>query len=82
MTIRLLYFAHLRKAADGVAEESMDLPEGATLSDAIAAAAQRHPALQPHLASLLVSRNEEWSTPETALSEGDTIGLMPPVSGG
>ena len=82
MRVRLRYFSAVRRAAGEVSEETIELPEGAALADAVEAARQRHPALTPLLPSLLVTRNREWSARTALLADGDEVGLMPPVSGG
>jgi molybdopterin converting factor small subunit len=81
MKVRVLYFSQVRKAA-GTGEEELTVRAGALLRDVVAEAEQRHPALRPYLPSLLVTLNEEWAEKSAPVGEGDTIGLMPPVSGG
>lgn len=81
MRIRVLYFSVLVDAV-GTREEDLVLPESATIADVIADAARRHPKVTPHLPSMLVTRNEEWADRAANLCDGDTVGLMPPVSGG
>lgn len=82
MQIQVRYFAAVRRAAAGLSGEPLELPEGATLADAVRAVRDRHPAVAPLLPSLLVTRNQEWATRSTPLADGDEVGLMPPVSGG
>ena len=82
MRIRVLYFASLRRALALAAEEVELPPCDARVADLLAHLAARHPPLQAHLPMLLLSRNQEWCTPETLLADGDEVALMPPVSGG
>jgi len=83
MHVRVRLFASYREAA-GVGEIGLDLGDGATVDDAIAALSRRHPAI---LAlggdrALVAARNREYVTRDTALAEGDEVALIPPVSGG
>lgn len=74
VTVRL--FAALRERAGSDALE-LDLPEGATAADALAAV--------EHLAagsSLVLAVNREYATPDTRLAAGDELAVVPPVSGG
>jgi molybdopterin synthase catalytic subunit len=81
MRVQLLYF-HTLKQACGCASESIDLPDSATLADAVAAAERLHPALAPFRESLLLARNRRHAQPAEPLADGDEVALMPPVSGG
>ena len=81
MNVRVLYFS-LVKRITGTAGETVDLAEGARVEGLIALLAERHPELRQLLASLLVTRNEEWCERDAVLADGDVVGLMPPVSGG
>lgn len=53
-----------------------------TLGAVYDAYAIRFPALAPLSGSLLLSRNQEFATREDALTDGDEIAFLPPVSGG
>jgi molybdopterin synthase sulfur carrier subunit len=66
----------------GLAEESLDVPAGATLADLFDRYAQRFPRLTSFRASLVASQNEEFAPWDAPLSEHDTIAFLPPVSGG
>ena len=81
MQIRVLYFSRIRESV-GTSAETFDVGDGATIGEAITQVFARHPAIADHDASMLVTKNEEWSDRAAALSDGDVIGLMPPVSGG
>lgn len=79
MRVRVLLFAGARDLA-GTAELSLDLPEAARAGDV--PAHRRLLALAPLAGVLRIAVNEEFSGPERALEEGDTVALLPPVSGG
>ena len=80
MNVRLRLFASYREAA-GVSEITLELPDGATVDDAIAAARGRH-ALPRDDGALVTARNREYVARDTTLAEGDELALIPPVSGG
>ena len=81
MRIRVLYFASARELA-GTSEEPIDLEDGATIAGALAAVADRHAALAPHLPRLRVARNEVFAALSDQLDADDVLALIPPVAGG
>lgn len=81
VTVKVLFFGRVREFT-GLAEESVELPSGATLSDLFALYASRYPKLADFRASLVASRNQEFAAWDTRLSSGDDIAFLPPVSGG
>lgn len=92
MTVHLEYTAQLKQAA-GTSRETLDVPEGETLRGACRLAAARHGdefrrllltaegTLQP---ALLVFHCDQPLLPnaDPLLQDGETITLMPPISGG
>ncbi len=82
MRVRVLYFSTLKAATGGVGEEVIDAAEGTTLELLLVRLTQRHPMLADFRASMMLTRNREWSEAGAVLEDGDEIGLMPPVSGG
>lgn len=81
MRVRVLLFAGLREAA-GTRELALDLPDGAAASALRDRLAHEHPPLAPLLARAALAVNEEYVTGDAALHDGDTVALIPPVSGG
>jgi sulfur-carrier protein len=82
VTVRILYFAAVRELV-GRAEEELVLPaEIRTVEDLGRHLEVARPALSGRLASVRFARNEEFSTADEALAEGDVIALIPPVAGG
>lgn len=81
MTISVLYFAAAKRATS-VGEETFPHAPGTTARNVLAAAIERHPALGPLAASMLVAVNEAWVPLDTPVNPGDVVALMPPVSGG
>jgi molybdopterin synthase catalytic subunit len=81
MRLRLLYFAVVREKL-GRDEESLELPAGAHVRDAVAALAERHASIAAMRTKFRVAVNEEFVDDEHALADGDELALIPPVAGG
>ncbi|HUQ16518.1 MAG TPA: MoaD family protein [Candidatus Saccharimonadales bacterium] len=83
MQVQVRLFASYREAA-GVAQLALDLPDGATVGDAISAIAHRYPAIGPFGGdrALVAARNREYVARDATLRDGDEVALIPPVSGG
>ena len=81
MRVTLLYFAAARERA-GKGAEAIDLPEGATAGEALAAACARHPSLQAVADKLRLAVDQEFAPADRPLREGSEVALIPPVSGG
>jgi len=77
----VLFFGIVREFT-GIAEEAIELPNGATLADLFDCYAARFPRMATLRASLVASRNQEFASWDTLLTEDDTIAFLPPVSGG
>ncbi len=82
MRISVRLFAVLRERAGRGALE-LDLPEGATVGDAIDRL-REEPGLDEPLERIrvAVAVNREYASPAERLSAGDELALVPPVSGG
>ncbi len=82
MTVRVRLFAILRERA-GRDTIRLELPEGATVADALDALALR-PLLAETLARLPVRMavNHEYAALGDAIGPGDELALIPPISGG
>ncbi|MHC4274315.1 MAG: molybdopterin converting factor subunit 1 [Planctomycetota bacterium] len=81
MRCDVLLFAQLAEAV-GHDRLTVDLPDGATAADALDVLASDHPALRDMRRTLAVAVNERYCAESRALGDGDTIALIPPVSGG
>jgi len=81
MKCRVLLFAQLAEAA-GRREIEIDLPEGATVGDALAVLGREHEAIDVIRDRIAVAVNEKYGALRDTLHDGDTIALIPPVSGG
>src|SRR4051812_50080469 len=81
MRVRVLFFGVL-KDLTGLASDSPELPEHATLADMLEYYERRLPRLKELVSSLAMSVNQEYAGPEARLKNGDEVALLPPVSGG
>lgn len=81
MKLRVLYFAVFREKI-GRDDDVLALADGATVADAVAVLAQRHPAIARLASRFRVAVNEEFSPDDRALADGDELALIPPVAGG
>ena len=76
MMVRVRLFAMLRERA-GTPELELDLPDGARVADALAEVGHLAPGIP-----LVMAVNRRYADSEQALSAGDELALIPPVSGG
>jgi molybdopterin synthase catalytic subunit/molybdopterin converting factor small subunit len=81
MKIGVLFFGVLKDAA-GRSTETIDLPEGARLTELLLYYANQSPRFEALAPSLAISVNQEYSGTDRVLREGDEVGFLPPVSGG
>lgn len=81
MHSRVLLFASLRERA-GERELQVDIPDGITVAALREHLAAGYPWLAPLMSRVAVAVNEEYAPGEQVLRPGDTIALIPPVSGG
>lgn len=79
MQVRVIAFGVLKDAL-GPEAVPMELPEGSTVADLLAQLGRIH--AQVGLRGIAVSVNAEYANGAQTLSEGDEVGLLPPVSGG
>ncbi len=81
MQCSVLLFAQLAETV-GANRLELDLQDGSTVSDALDTLSGSHPGIADLRPILAVAVNERYSTQATVLTDGDTIALIPPVSGG
>lgn len=74
-------FAQARDLA-GTDRMTLDLPQNATVRDALNAILQSHPDLEPLCQRLAVAVDERYAQMDSTLRDGCIIALIPPVSGG
>lgn len=81
MTVRVQLFAILKERA-GQDHVEVELPDSATVADAISAVAQLPGLTGLSSGSARMAVNREYATPDTLLRPEDELALIPPVSGG
>lgn len=81
MKLTILLFATLKSRA-GRNRVEVEIPEGASPTDLLAAVRAACPALAPALDSAVLAVNREFAFEDIALKPGDEVALFPPVSGG
>lgn len=80
MTIRVLFFAGLRDAA-GKSEVSFSTTHHC-VNDVLDELAGQMPVLNDWRPRVRLAINETYCSGDDTLSDGDTLALIPPVSGG
>lgn len=81
LTINVKLFAGLKDMI-GAREIAVDVPDGATVGDLRERVGQAYPIVQALLPALVCAVDEEYVPPSHPLRDGDTVALIPPVSGG
>ncbi len=79
--MKVLFFGVLKDII-GKAEESVEIPAGATLATVFESYARRYETLSGKRPSILFARNQEFAKEDTPLTDNDEIAFLPPVSGG
>ncbi len=81
MQLSVLYFAALRDLM-GKSEEVVELPAGASVGSLSELLQARLPELTGFMSSVRFALNEEFTSSEAKLKDGDVVALIPPVQGG
>lgn len=81
MRVRLVYLGMLKELA-GKSTESVEVGDGARVSDLWKLLVGKYPKFANFAGSAAVAVNEEYAPPETPLKDGAEVALLPPVSGG
>lgn len=81
MRVRVLFFGQLKEIV-GAAEEDAELSEGAKIEDLFERYNRRFPKFAEFRPSIAISVNQEYADAKVALSNGDEVAFLPPVSGG
>lgn len=81
MRLKVLFFGQLKDIA-GRSEDSVELPEGSRVEDVFSHYASAYPRLQELAGSIVVARNQQFSSGSQPVADGDEIAFLPPVSGG
>jgi molybdopterin converting factor subunit 1 len=81
MRLQLKLFASFREVV-GARELQWEIEDHSTVQDLLKALIDRYPRLSATLDQGMVALNHEYVSHDVALSDGDEVGLIPPVSGG
>jgi len=76
-----MYFATLRLKV-GMKQETVTLPQTATVADLKAAVLRAHPELAESMTTAICAINREFAEADDPLKDGDEAAFFPPVSGG
>jgi molybdopterin converting factor subunit 1 len=79
--VNVQLFARLRDLA-GRRTLRCEVPDGALVRDVWHAVVAEHGALEPFAGSVSCAVNDDFARMTTAVSEGDEVAFLPPVSGG
>ena len=79
VTVRL--FARLRELV-GAGELEREVPSGATVGIVWESLVRDYPAMAAYTASTSCAVNIDYARMTTAVSDGDEVAFLPPVSGG
>jgi MoaE-MoaD fusion protein len=79
--ITIVYFAQAREAA-GKSRERLDLSGTPRVAEALSKALALHPGLKTFEKFLKIAVNEEITSKNVLLQDGDRVALLPPVAGG
>ena len=80
MELRILYFGVSRDHA-GKDAEDLKVKDGSLVRDLREELKQRYPGLED-ISSFAFAVNEAYADEDLALNSGDTVAVIPPVSGG
>ena len=81
MRVRVLFFGMLKDVV-GRTEDQLELQPGADLKSVFDHYCSRVPRIREMAGSILLARNQEFADLTAAVSDGDEIAFLPPVSGG
>jgi len=81
MHIQILYFAIFRDRI-GAEGETLDMPEGATVADALEFLSNKHSSITAMRGRFRTAQNQEMVSEDSLLHDGDELALIPPVAGG
>ncbi|MBI2485981.1 MAG: molybdopterin converting factor subunit 1 [Deltaproteobacteria bacterium] len=79
--ITIKFFASIRDAV-GKREKTLLLPEGSNVDYVLEDLKNQYPQIAKMIDCSFIALNEEYALQHTLLKEGDTLAIIPPVSGG
>jgi MoaE-MoaD fusion protein len=81
VAIEVLYFAVFRERV-GRSKQTLELPRGATVAIALQLLEQEHSTIASMRGTFRIAVNQDFVDDSYILNNGDTLVLIPPVSGG
>jgi len=81
LRIKVLYFSSVKDKI-GLPSEDIELSENSTVNDLIKLLSEKYPQIKNSLQNSMFAVNEEYASTDQKLKEGDTVAIIPPVSGG
>src|SRR3981081_834652 len=78
---RVLFFGMLKDIV-GRSEDRIEVADGSRLESVFERYAQQFPRLNALKSSIVLASNHQFCEPSAAVSDGDEIAFLPPVSGG
>lgn len=81
MTLELLFFAEMAEQCSGN-RHTMTCCQGTTVDQMLDQLAADWPVISARRDTIAVAVNERYTTGSHVLAHGDTVALIPPVSGG
>jgi molybdopterin converting factor subunit 1 len=79
--VKVLFFGQLKDIV-GRAEESLEVEDGCLLQGLFDHYSRQFPTLEKMSGSIVMALNQQFSERSAALSSGDEVAFLPPVSGG
>ena len=81
MKVKVLFFAACRDVVNR-REIEVDVPEGSTAEKVLQHLCETYPRLSELRGRMALAVNQEYAGGRTVLNPGDTLALIPPLSGG
>ncbi len=81
MKVKVLYFSSIKDRLKK-STEFFEIKEDSTVSDLIKEIQKKYPDMSESIKNIMIAVNEEYADIQTKLKNGDTVALIPPVSGG
>jgi molybdopterin converting factor small subunit len=81
MTVSVHFYSYF-KDLTGCTEAKIEVAEGATVGELLAAVLSQYPRLAPLQKSMLIAVGVDYAPRELVLRAGDEVSLFPPVQGG
>jgi molybdopterin synthase catalytic subunit len=79
--VQVLFFGLLKEIV-GRSEDRIEVPPGGRLQDVFEYYAKQFPHLKDLAGSIVLARNQTFSSPAEPIADGDEVAFLPPVSGG